>query len=84
MSEYIKREDAIDAVDKCRRDTFQQLNGMKGYLTAIPSADVVEVVRCIDCKYRKPVPHCSYGECIYASQMVDHNDYCSYGERKGK
>lgn len=31
------------AVDKCRSDTFQQLSGMKGYLNAIPSADVVEV-----------------------------------------
>ena len=82
MSGYIKREDAMAAVDKCRCDTFQQLNGMKGYLNAILPADVVEVVRCKDCKFNnakdknKGVAACGL--------MVDvHNadDYCSYGER---
>lgn len=43
MNDYIKREDAMAAVDKCRCDTFQQLNGMKGYLNAIPPANVAEV-----------------------------------------
>ena len=52
------------------------------------SNDVVEVVRCKDCK------HYDDGECVYHSEpkkmrqyerwevYVSENDYCSYGERK--
>ena len=43
-------------------------------LATIEGVDVVEVVRCKDCKYRaKGLPYCAYfGE----------TDFCSYGERK--
>lgn len=46
------------------------------------SPDVVEVVRCKDCRYRQPVDNCMYGECIFAASMVADDDYCSNGERK--
>lgn len=46
------------------------------------SADIVEVVRCKDCKYRKKVLNCSYGECMYSACMVTDNDFCSNGEVK--
>ena len=48
----------------------------------MPTADVVEVVRCGQCKHWKINPHNLYGGyCRYCEgAKVDH--YCSYGERK--
>ena len=49
-----------------------------------PAADVVEVVRCKDCKYRD-TPDCFIGGYddtgLYVSYTKD-NDFCSYGKRK--
>lgn len=49
-----------------------------------PTADVVEVVRCKDCKYWQdnnggyPHDECRWGK----DETPDANDYCSYGERR--
>ena len=77
MSDYIKREDVEYTLEHA-------LQAVKELIPDIPPADVVEVVRCKDCKYRKKVLNCSYGECIYSACMVADNDYCSNGERKDK
>ena len=47
-----------------------------------PTADVVEVVRCGQCKHWKINPNNLYGGyCRYCDgASIDH--YCSYGERK--
>lgn len=47
-----------------------------------PTVDVVEVVRCKDCKHLE-ITGC-YGECgrAYLSGIVKPWDFCSYGERK--
>lgn len=66
------------------------LFGIMEILTAIPTADVREVVRCKDCKYMchytdghlecrllsdlKPIPT------TYCTMKAD--DFCSYGERR--
>ena len=44
-------------------------------------ADVVEVVRCKDCKhYRDSFP---YDTCdVFDAKATDEEDFCSYGERK--
>ena len=51
-----------------------------------PKPDVVEVVRCKDCKYYKQNP---YGEadekmCMYWADWLptEDTDFCSYGERR--
>ena len=41
-----------------------------------PTADVVEVVRCKDCKYRKKNTFC-----LHNMRYEDDNGFCSYGER---
>ena len=42
----------------------------------IPTTDVVEVVRCKDCKYFNEIQHCGVlGFC-------EPNEYCSRGERR--
>jgi hypothetical protein len=49
-----------------------------------PAADVVEVVRCKDCKHgrifglKKQLVDCPY----YDDHMVDFDHFCSYGERR--
>ncbi len=59
---------------------------MKGVLMAMskidsaPAADVVEVVRCKDCKHLMFSD--MYGECSQAHMgIVRPDDFCSYGER---
>lgn len=54
-------------------------------ISKLPIADVVEVVRCKDCKYwfssnNDDAHYCKYQ---YGLQgLVAEEDYCSYGERK--
>lgn len=78
MSEYIKREDAMGLVD-ISTDTDADKQYFVEQVKALPS---VKVVRCKDCKYRKKVLNCSYGECMYSASMVTDNDFCSNGEVK--
>ena len=58
-------------------------------LQEAPTLDVVEVIRCKDCKHYKPrnyqssrwsskKPCCTRSACI----SVNENDFCSFGERK--
>ena len=48
-----------------------------------PSADVVEVVRCKDCKYWKSnTDFCEFWSALNVAQRTCKNDYYSYGERK--
>lgn len=52
----------------------------------IPAADVVEVVRCKDCKYWQdnnggyPHDECRWGK----GETPDADDFCSYGERSAE
>ena len=51
----------------------------------IPTADVVEVVRCKDCKYRKIEFGWNgkrYKMCANTDYPTDDDAYCSYGERR--
>jgi hypothetical protein len=51
----------------------------------LPTADVVPVVRCKDCKfyepYKKPVADFD-GDCIARDCETDETDFCNYGERR--
>lgn len=50
----------------------------------VPTADVVEVVRCMDCAYWEQATDIS-GNCNRALEITAYaTDYCSYGERWGK
>ena len=48
-----------------------------------PAADVVEVVRCKDCKHAKEYKN-NFFCCYYpvTPKSVSSDDFCSYGERK--
>lgn len=86
MDDLISRQAAIDEayaviVDDAVYDVVQVET-----LEALPSVDVVEVVRCKDCKRWNTIvdrEKAEYGLCQIQSQLeaTKANDYCSYGER---
>ena len=91
MSDYIKREDAQRALVQTLKDAeidttsneqdwyCQGLMDAGFAIDAIPSADVVEVVRCKDCKWWDG------NDCKARDiDVVDVDDFCSYGERRGE
>ena len=79
MAEYIEREVAISAV----RHAYAKGLEPTQYIEEIPAADVVEVVRCGECKH-------SAADCVKDALlcnrkmlgMVRPNDFCSYVERR--
>ena len=93
--EYIRKQDAVDACGKeyppntdFERGMICQMVGDKVRIERLQPADVVPVVRCGQCGYWHDNDG-DYGYC-YAKdgQGFGHawrkNDFCSYGERKGK
>lgn len=92
--EYIEREAAIEAVqnhfDDGGFDGYTEGQLMMTRICAIPASDVVEVVRCADCKYsimhqfpfsyeKVLACHDPHGVMI---RSVQPTHFCAYGERK--
>jgi len=78
--EYIRKADAIDDLHTqlmYRMGSDDMKRRLDDWVTTLPSADVVPVVRCDDCVY--------YGSrrwCELHSSVFDDNAFCSYGERR--
>lgn len=90
MSDYIKREDAIRTMAQYMMDmalidnpeASDHIEQWEGSIAApvmstIKAADVVEVLRCKDCKYYEPDGVCANINFL----SVRPNDYCSYAEK---
>ena len=82
MAEYIERDGLIAWIERQKRLAKSTT------IIAIqdtPAADVVEVVRCKDCKYWENAkdyePYCNHWGNMMTDTTAD--DYCSCGERKG-
>ena len=78
MSEYINRQ----AVLSLAKDVTLEGGAKHRCVDAteirlLPSADVVEVVRCNDCKHAD-----EYYHCIFSTIWNDKNHYCRQGERR--
>lgn len=96
MAEYIEREKLFEAVKDKAITQFDwsekvDLEEFEEVLLNIPSADVVEVVRCKDCRYYEPknsigsqgICNCGEMEMNYGGEFYPlHTDFCSYGEKK--
>lgn len=54
------------------------LETAQDFINSIKDADVVEVVRCKDCKHKNPRGY----KCLRDNLWHDSDDFCSYGERK--
>lgn len=79
MSRYI---DADALLSRLPEDLPYKAS-VKRTIMQAPTADVVEVVRCEDCKYCRTLKDGgSQCERIDGLLMTKPNDYCSYGERR--
>ncbi len=85
MARYIEDENLIEEINSLRilmggKDIFSD-EAKKSVLRIIgeqPTADVIEVVRCKDCKYNM------HGICINESgcNFTTYDGFCSFGERR--
>lgn len=90
MTDYIRREDALRAVQRQRganRSPAQNemLNRIKTDIIRAPAADVAPVVRCEDCQNWKRnvgLTDSPNGHCFEHDIDTNGRDFCSYGERK--
>ena len=83
-SDYISRQAAIETAISWYNHCFEDGESVAGLtvgLNNLPSADVVEVVRCKDCRYRykwNEVEMCD----IWENGGMKPTDFCSKGERR--
>lgn len=78
IAEYIKREALMDIAEQQGHVTIDDII----YATA---ADVVEVVRCGECKFfESGFCFSRYIGCGYVTPQMTPNDFCSHGERRDK
>ena len=84
MSDYIKREDALDNIRKIGKvDSW--LPAAVSAVKECPPEDVAPIVRCKDCRYYQdnnggyPNANCKWCK----DETPDADDFCSCGERKG-
>lgn len=87
MARYIDAEKIpffISPVHMSQHSTSVEKIALASDIDKVPTADVVEVVRCKDCKYWQdnndgyPHQNCKW----HMDETPDENDYCSSGERK--
>lgn len=87
MMEYISKQLAVEELENLRqqcemRDDCDELvaRKCKNAVSALPAADVVEVVRCRECAYAtRPGDNIVYCDNFARDMMPD--DYCSVGYR---
>ena len=89
MNKYILKQDAITAACKgfCHpgvRCPDEPCREQTKYLRELPSADVVQVVRCKDCKHSEHWYRDKARCFLWHEEGIDvfENGYCSYAERK--
>ena len=84
LTEYIKREAAIEAIMSDPPDAhYPQWYVDK--IKSIPAADVAPVVRCKDCRWRGREDCAMFYRCECGEQHTweTDDDFCSYGEKIG-
>lgn len=90
MPEYIERETAIEIIDNygktISKDCIAVYQAIRDIVDVIcPVADVVEVVRCSECKHFCPYEGEEHkGDCaelVGLESCVYEDDFCSYGEK---
>ena len=67
-------------------EIYIKLSDVKQSIEQTPTADVVEVVRCKDCKHGHWNQETCHGKCVHYCDLTDlqinKDHFCSYGERK--
>lgn len=92
--EYIRREDALNAISCDITITGKEnaeivckaIASFADGIKALPSADVVLVVRCKDCKHfyfaDNRIPQEQRYVCEISGEIWKPDSFCSYGERE--
>lgn len=92
--EYIDREALINYCKNIIQDKWNENTAPISWAYAyadfiddietLPSADVVEVVRCKDCKYNGSISCPTFNDNPNGKdwQALENNDFCSFGKRK--
>lgn len=86
-SDCISRQAAIEAVGGTDLLTKEEAFWAVECIKEVPAADVVEVVRCKDCKHRLIAGRNTkypIWVCQHKTHDVCADDFCSYGERTDK
>ena len=87
MAEYIEREALLREIERREAlmvgDKLISVDAMKSFIKNRPAADVVEVVRCKDCKYfglnDENVPYCINP---FGLDDPEPNGFCNYRRNK--
>ena len=91
MTDYIRRTDAVKIAEKYGLANGSVLGRHTGLadciardISGLPAADVAEVVRCKDCRWRGIEECATFYRCECGEQHTweTDNDFCSYGERR--
>ena len=92
MAEYIEREALLKypiRANRCDKENANEhfiygIESVMEYAESLPAADVVEVVRCNDCKSFGIYQCSGNGYCTHDKGLIDTepDDFCSYGERR--
>ncbi len=94
MPEYIERQKLFDALPTVNEDKQISLYGAVAdfmvIASSIPTADLIEVVRCGECEHFHEYPYrgtndpSGWGKCNKIAMDIDLtiNDFCSYAEKK--
>ena len=93
MAEYIEREAILREIERRERlmvgDKTISVDALKRFLLNRPTADVVPVVRCKDCKYLRVwnqkdlYAFCPKTNFVFLPFQADtRTHFCSYGEPK--
>ena len=89
MTEYIDKNATVGILEAMSRSADcecikKRLEKAAKRVSAIPTADVVPVVRCKDCDYlvNATVNANGFLICNISDMDITPNDYCSYGEPK--
>ena len=83
-TDYISREAAIEQIRALIDEKFE--NGVDDacYIVEhfVPAADVVEVVRCKDCKWWAKSTNSAQGQCILSNMLPTGEYYCGSGRKR--
>lgn len=87
MSRYLNEGAVWSAIKRIPHITIQTRQVILEALRKVPTADVVEVVRCKDCPYFRPYTRVVDfdGRCRAHGRETDKTEFCSIGcKTKGK
>ena len=88
MPRYIDAEKIKYTKFAPENDSFDGVGGLcalKSHIDAIPTTDVVEVVRCKNCRFFDPYDKVENfdGQCVVRDCETDKEEFCSYGSKRG-